>query len=824
MKARLLTRLSMAGAVLAIAGTTMTAQNTYPRLSVIEQFTSATCGPCVAAGPVMANVVKLRDGVVSVRYHMNFPAPGDPWNVYNPTDNGTRQSFYGVNSIPTARVNGKTVADPRTESSLRTPINTDKNAKSPAYITVTQEGSNVKVKVWSNIALNGHTLHVAILSRSTNIPGLSQTLANSNGEETFADALLQLMTGPQGQTVSIAANQPQEFTFTPSFGTKGTQLWPADQQYAVAFLQAPTTNEIIQAGVTRDASDTTSIGFLKRTALATTIDGSAFGKVARGASVTRTVTVKNNGNVASTAKMLVEGLDDLQQAGWSVSISPAEQSVAAGETKTFSVTVGAPAGRSVFSSFVPSLSASDGIGSAAGAFNLLVDGAKMAVYGGTASAASTQLPAVGMLSIPSYAPDVVYIPLSDEANAAYPATDFDGITMSFDVENVTLFRGLPLNIVKSMLAAGKRVWLNAELEAYANFDQSTSQVHNQDVIDFYTNTVGLNYLSAVGFINQQAGQLLQIPVQGVAGDPIGDGLSFVGHTVYSQQWPYYQQAGDLLDLKSTSKAKPVYTIRLSMQDGSQRDIPLAVRYENASGGKLFLTSLSMKPIADNTTRVNLTKRIMDWLYAGKAAEMTLSTDALGYGTVDVNASLDKSLTITNSGQANLEISAVTVGGSNGSMFTITSGAPTNQPIVVAPGARHTISVRYVPASKGSHTALMTIQSNTAERTVTMSGIGNDPTSVATDVTSETGALGLRLVGSNPVTTTSAVELTVRGSNDNVSLALVDNLGRTVKTMVNGAIGGTQRIAIDAAGVPAGTYSLVASNGADRAVLSIVIAQ
>ncbi|MBU3742897.1 MAG: DUF1223 domain-containing protein, partial [Candidatus Kapabacteria bacterium] len=174
------------GALIAVMGvTSVSAQNTYDRISVVEQFTSATCGPCVAAGPVMAKVISLANGSVSIRYHMSFPAPGDPWNVANPAENASRQQYYSVNSIPTARVNGKATVDPRNEALLTQTISTDNAAKSPINITVTQSGGNVKVKVETKIDLKSHKLQVALVSRATSLPNLPKQLAGSNQETEF---------------------------------------------------------------------------------------------------------------------------------------------------------------------------------------------------------------------------------------------------------------------------------------------------------------------------------------------------------------------------------------------------------------------------------------------------------------------------------------------------------------------------------------------------------------------------------------------------------------------------------------------------------------
>jgi len=79
------------------------------RLVIVERFTSSTCPPCASNNPIMDAFLSSQDidKIIGISYHMNWPAPGnDPMYLYNPNDNSSRRSFYGINSIPEARVDG----------------------------------------------------------------------------------------------------------------------------------------------------------------------------------------------------------------------------------------------------------------------------------------------------------------------------------------------------------------------------------------------------------------------------------------------------------------------------------------------------------------------------------------------------------------------------------------------------------------------------------------------------------------------------------------------------------------------------------------------
>lgn len=78
-----------------------------PRKTLMEVFTSSTCGPCVAGNQNMDNVVvpSLTPGTFTIiKYQQNFPGVGDP---YSTTTSVSRRGFYLVNSIPRMEIDGQ---------------------------------------------------------------------------------------------------------------------------------------------------------------------------------------------------------------------------------------------------------------------------------------------------------------------------------------------------------------------------------------------------------------------------------------------------------------------------------------------------------------------------------------------------------------------------------------------------------------------------------------------------------------------------------------------------------------------------------------------
>ncbi len=78
------------------------------RMVLGELLTSTTCPPCVGGNATVTSMLASKsDYLAVVRYHMNWPRPGnDPWYHYNKSINNARRGKYGVNSIPTFVVDG----------------------------------------------------------------------------------------------------------------------------------------------------------------------------------------------------------------------------------------------------------------------------------------------------------------------------------------------------------------------------------------------------------------------------------------------------------------------------------------------------------------------------------------------------------------------------------------------------------------------------------------------------------------------------------------------------------------------------------------------
>ena len=144
-------------------------------------------------------------------------------------------------------------------------------------------------------------------------------------------------------------------------------------------------------------------------------------------------------------------------------------------------------------------------------------------------------------------------------------------------------------------------------------------------------------------------------------------------------------------------------------------------------------------------------------------EVTLSQSQLQFGSVNVGASGENTLTVTSTGNADLLLQSVTIEGANAGLFSVTAGG---DPATLAPGASVDITVTYGPALSGAHTAELVLTSNDvlSPHRVPLSGTGVEaileiaPASLAFPATSvgaqQVAPLQLSNTGTAPLNLTS----------------------------------------------------------------------
>lgn len=796
----------MMGLLIGVVGSS--AQNTYDRLSILEVFTSATCPPCVPAAGMLKDVISPANGVVSARFHLNFPAPNDPFYVDNAVDNGSRQTFYGVNSIPDGYLNGKKIGlSASAGPNLLAAVKADNAKKSPCKIDVvhtpTANGGAVKVTVTTNADLKAHKLHVAVVSYLTEIPGLSSRLTNSNGEEEFSDAMNKMLPNAGGTSLSIDASKDQTFEFT--YNRKGQETWPPGQQYVIAYIQTNSTREVIQAG--------TNLVVYQPIV---TIDGTVWEKIGRDASKTQTISVKNPTSAPLSVTLSVSNTEALNQAGWTVNLDKDVFDIPANGTVTVKATTTAPDVASFAAiEVVAAANVANGISKdGKGTFGYLTEGTRVAVYGGISSGGQGQFVTAAQTT---FAKDAAFIPATNEALQAFPPADFDAGVFCVGVDGRFSIPGVA-QLAVVMTSQGKGVYVSAPMGiVVATYPDNQTQPGYPEANAWFTETLGLKLLATT---NRYSGNTLTpFTLNGIASEPLGQNDKGTAATWNlnrpTSSWPFFCQVTDAFSVNAGSKSAG-----WAYSDNKTTNL-VGIRCANTGQGRVVFSSWGVEHISDAAARKVLMQRILDYLMpAGDRPTISLNNTTLSFGSVATGETKDQSFTITNTGKANLEISALTLTGADASMFSVTAGGVDGSNVVVAPNASRTVTVRFAPTMAKTASAALSITNNDAQAIVQLRGTATT-SSVETDVVSETGAIGMTLVGANPVSTSSAIRL--RASGD-VRMTVVNAAGQEVATLFNGQVNGTEVVNVDASMLASGAYTVVAGNGADRAVMSLVVAR
>src|SRR3990172_5923725 len=218
------------------------------RMVLVERFTSSTCPPCASNNPIMDAFLNSidPDKIIGISYHMNWPAPGDdPMFLYNQADNTTRRTFYGINSIPEARMDGTIHVLPAySQGALQSYFDSRTNLLTPVSIVVTDstfgDSIRVRAKIYCEIvlAVPNAVFHFVVIEKHIHYtipPG-------TNGEVDFYDVMRKML--PTGSGTTLLLYPGQTFTFERTFWKD--PIWQPAQIRTLVFLQSG--QEVLGAG------------------------------------------------------------------------------------------------------------------------------------------------------------------------------------------------------------------------------------------------------------------------------------------------------------------------------------------------------------------------------------------------------------------------------------------------------------------------------------------------------------------------------------------------------------------------------------------------
>ncbi len=218
-----------------------------PRVSLIEEFTNASCGPCASQNPTFEHFLAQpvhNSELIPIVWHVNWPG-GDVMNAANPDVYQNRVSLYGIQGVPSAVVNGLVEVPPADTAQLMEKV-LEVAGVSPISINIamTENGSQVsgEVVVHTTDALSNAVLQIVVTEGYHYYAS-----AGSNGEKEFFYIARDMLPNVDGTELSMAADETKNIPF--SFEKDAE--WNPSEIYIVAYVQSTSNKEVLQANSNR---------------------------------------------------------------------------------------------------------------------------------------------------------------------------------------------------------------------------------------------------------------------------------------------------------------------------------------------------------------------------------------------------------------------------------------------------------------------------------------------------------------------------------------------------------------------------------------------
>ncbi len=217
------------------------------KIVLLEVFTNSGCGTCANSNEILQNFyANYYGGVISVRYHPNFPDPRDPMYSDASADIDSRVAFYNILYTPQAVFDGEVFGSPENEKDLWETMLEKISRGSPVWIDVNSEISGdslrteIKIIGYGNLNEREMKLRAALVERMVYFdepPG-------ANGETEFPDVVRKMLPGAEGVSLN-AISEGDTLIF--NYSTFLSENWEAENLSVVAWVQSDVTKEVYQA-------------------------------------------------------------------------------------------------------------------------------------------------------------------------------------------------------------------------------------------------------------------------------------------------------------------------------------------------------------------------------------------------------------------------------------------------------------------------------------------------------------------------------------------------------------------------------------------------
>jgi len=277
--------------VLVLLGIIGLSADTYAsqRMVLGEMFTNWACSPCKPANDELDRFAPLHPNLAVIRYHTWWPGSTDPFYLANTSENTARTQYYGVNAVPWFFIDG-TIDGSSNYPIWEALVNGREAVESPLTIDIDGTYSSgprtgtvsAYIEATDIITLPNLKLHFVITESNV-------SLNAPNGQTVFHEAMRDMLPGSNGEMISISAPgdtliRQRAFALDAS--------WVLQNCEVIVFVQSDNTKEILQAARWKIPIDVPNLSYAGELVIDST--GNSDGRADAGEDVDLIIALEND--------------------------------------------------------------------------------------------------------------------------------------------------------------------------------------------------------------------------------------------------------------------------------------------------------------------------------------------------------------------------------------------------------------------------------------------------------------------------------------------------------------------------------------------------
>lgn len=287
------------------------------RMTLLEEFTQASCGPCASQNPALNTLLNANTTkVIDIKYQTSWPGV-DPMNAQTQTWVGPRVTYYGVTGVPNIRYDGNVTTGAPT-ALTQTIINNEYAVASSFTLGMSHTFSmdydsvfiTAVITCTQATTMTTPKFRCAMVEETINFT----TPPGSNGETVFYGVMRRMYPDATGTTIATSWTNGQTQTITFSVPVP-SYIYDPNQIAIVGFIQDDSNRNVKQAGLSAAQSIANLSGVTALTNVPFVTCTGTF---------TPTATIKNTGTATLTSctiNMQIDANTPTTQA-WTGSLAP----------------------------------------------------------------------------------------------------------------------------------------------------------------------------------------------------------------------------------------------------------------------------------------------------------------------------------------------------------------------------------------------------------------------------------------------------------------------------------------------------------------------